>query len=147
MWRTVSRMVAAGLLDADTAAVVAAVGFSAVAVFQLALALGAPLGRAAWGGAQAHLPRQLRIASGIAVVFWLFSAAVILGRVGIEVVPLPDAVLRWGTWVLAVLLPIGVIMNFASRSPWERWIWGPVTLVIATCCVAVARSPWPPAGS
>ena len=38
------------LLPARTPAVAAAAGFLAIATFQAALALGAPLGRAAWGG-------------------------------------------------------------------------------------------------
>jgi len=39
-----------GLPPVRSAAVAAAVGFLVIAAFQLALALGAPLGRAAWGG-------------------------------------------------------------------------------------------------
>ena len=43
-------------------AVVAAVGFLIIASFQVALAFGAPLGAAAFGGANAgQLPQQLRI--------------------------------------------------------------------------------------
>lgn len=37
------------------AAAAAATAFIGMACFQAALALGAPLGNAAWGGAQAHL--------------------------------------------------------------------------------------------
>jgi hypothetical protein len=46
------------LLPAGTAAVAAAVGFLTIAAFQAALALGAALGRAAWGGA--HPQRATR---------------------------------------------------------------------------------------
>ena len=41
------------------AAVAAAAGFTGFAVFELALALGAPLGRAAMGGAHTYLPAGL----------------------------------------------------------------------------------------
>jgi hypothetical protein len=44
------------LFPARTAAIAAAVGFLTIAAFQLALALGAPLGRAAWGGTHLQLP-------------------------------------------------------------------------------------------
>jgi hypothetical protein len=42
-------------------------------------------------------------------------------------------------WILGVLLAIGAMGNFASRSPRER-LWGPVALAIAMCCVIIAVS-------
>jgi hypothetical protein len=121
------------------AAVVAAIGFIALAAFQLALALGAPLGRAAWGGTYDQLPTALRIASAFAVGVWILAALVVLRRAGLRISPLPAAVARWGTWILVGLLPLGALMNFASRSPWERFGWGPVALILAVLCLLVAR--------
>lgn len=137
----------ANLLPVRTAAMAAAIGFAAIATFQGALALGAPLGRAAWGGMRPDLPVGLRIASGVAILIWILAAAIILGRVGIEVVPMPDELLRVGSWVLLVVLAIGALMNFASQSPWERFLWGPVGVVLAVLTWAIARSgvdPSPP---
>ena len=127
------------LLPVRTAAVVAAVGFLAIASFQAALALGAPLGRAAWGGAHTQLPTRLRIASAFAVVIWLIAALIILGRAGFQVSAMPPAFVRVGTWILVGVLPLGAIMNFASPSSWERFIWGPVALILAALCLLVAR--------
>src|ERR1017187_7244111 len=87
-----------------TVAVAAAAGFLAIAAFQAALALGAPVGRAAWGGIHARLPVKLRIASAFAV----------------------------GVWMLAAL------MNFASHSSWERFLWAPAALILAVLCLIVA---------
>jgi hypothetical protein len=126
---------------AQAAALIAAVGFLAIAAFQAALALRAPLGRAAWGGAHVRLPTGLRIASALATGFWVLAALVVLERGGFEVSPLSPAVGRWGTWVLVVLLPIGAIMNFASSSRWERFLWGPVAVLLAGLCLVLARSP------
>ena len=124
-----------------TAALVAAGGFLAIAAFQVALALGAPLGGAAWGGLyEGQLPMGLRIASGVGVVFLLLAALIVLGRAGLQVVPLPYSVLRWWTWVLVGLLFAGAIMNFASSSGWERFGWAPVTLILGVLCLIVARS-------
>ena len=79
------------------AAIAAAVGFLGLAAFQGALALGAPLGRASWGGAyDGQLPMALRIASGVAVVVYVLAALIVLGRGGFRGVPLPYGVLRWG---------------------------------------------------
>ena len=66
------------------AAVAAATGFLIQAAFQAALALGAPLGRAAWGGAyEGQLPMGLRIASGVAVGVFVLAALIVLGRGGV----------------------------------------------------------------
>jgi hypothetical protein len=129
------------VITTRTAAILAAAGFLVIAVFQAALALGAPLGHAAWGGRQARLSTRLRIGSAVAVVFWILAALIVLGRVGFEVSPFPDVVERWGAWVLVGLLPVGALMNFASSSRWERYLWGPLALFLAVLTVVVALSP------
>jgi hypothetical protein len=129
------------------AAMAAAVGFLVIAAFQAALALGAPLGRAAWGGAyEEQLPMGLRIASGVAVGFWVLAALIMLGRRGFQGVPLPDGVLRWGTWVLVGLLFVVSLMNIASSSGWERFGWGPVALILGVLCLFVALRAEPVSG-
>jgi hypothetical protein len=123
------------------AAIAAAIGFLVIAVFQAALALGAPLGRAAWGGASDVLPSRLRISSVVAFVIWLVAPAIVLGRAGIEVVGLPHDLLVWGSWALVVLSALGAIVNFASSSPWERFGWGPLAALLAILSLVVASSP------
>ena len=121
-------------------AAVAAIGFLIIASFQVALAFGAPLGAAAFGGANAgQLPQQLRIASAGAAVVWLLAALVVLARGGFAVSPLPKAVSRWGTWMLVGLLAVGTLLNFASSSPWERFGWGPFSLTMLILCLTLAR--------
>lgn len=122
------------------AAVAAAAGFVAIAIFQAALALGAPLGRAAWGGTHARPAAGLRVASAIAAVSWSLAAAVVLARAGVTATFVPDGVARWGTWSLVVLLVIGVIMNAASSSPWERFLWAPLAIVLVVLCYVIAGS-------
>jgi hypothetical protein len=132
--------VTTGLQPTQAAAAAAAVGFLMIAAFQLLLAFGAPLGRAAWGGNHSQLPMGLRVASAFAVGVWVLATLVVLGRAGYQVSPLPPAVERWGTWVLVGLLPLGAIMNFLSKSNWERFLWGPVALILAVLCLVVAQS-------
>jgi hypothetical protein len=67
---------------AKMAAAVAATCLFGVAAFQVALALGAPLGRAAWGGTQVHLPANLRVGSAVSAGFLCLAALVVLGRGG-----------------------------------------------------------------
>ncbi|WP_328414683.1 hypothetical protein OG470_20850 [Micromonospora sp. NBC_00389] len=119
----------------------AAVGLVGIALFQLALAVGAPLGRAAWGGTHVGpLPTGWRVASGVAVIVWTFAALVVLRRGGMGLLGMPETVARWGTWVLFGLLLLGVLMNVASSSAWERYFWGPYALILAGLCSLAANS-------
>jgi hypothetical protein len=125
------------------AAVAAVAGFIVLAAFQAALALGAPLGRAAWGGTHSQLPPGLRIASTLDVALWILATGVILRRGGFRVRRISPAVARWGTWVLVAILPLSALMNFASSSPWERYLWGPLALAMAVLCLRLTRRPAP----
>lgn len=116
----------------------AAAGLIGIAAFQAAIAAGAPLGRAAWGGAHVRLPQRLRVASAVAVVVWIVAALVALARARFEASPIPFTVSRWAIWVLVVILPIGALMNAASRSSWERFLWAPIALALAVLCLALA---------
>lgn len=116
-------------------------GLAGIAVFQLSLVLGAPLGAAAWGGAQVgSLPAELRVASAVSTPIWSLAAAVVLRRGGRGLRLIPGQVARWGTWVLVVLLLVGAVMNALSPSPWERFLWAPYALLMAALCVIAARA-------
>lgn len=123
----------------ERAAIVAAAGFGVVATFQLLLALGAPWDRAALGGANAGtLPPELRVVSSVSMVIFIAAAFVVLGRAG-HWGERFAAALRVGTWALVVILALGVVMNAASSSPWERFGWAPFTLLLAVATAVVAR--------
>jgi hypothetical protein len=126
---------------ARRAAVLAAIGFSVIVVFQAALAAGAALGHAAWGGAEAELTTGQRIGSGIAVVLWTMAAVIVLGRAGAWGRATPTRVFSWGTWFFAALTAISALPQFASESRWENVIWGPLALILAVLCTIVALSP------
>jgi hypothetical protein len=121
-----------------SAAALAVMGFVLVAGFHAALALGAPWGRAAWGGSHDRLPNRLRIASGFAVVLWLVAALVVLARAGFDWSPVASRVARWGTWVLFGMLVLGTFMNLASRSRLERLVQTPLAAVLAILCLLLA---------
>jgi hypothetical protein len=120
------------------AGIVAALGFVLLVAFQVALALGAPWGRAAWGGAYERLPTGLRIASGVAAIVWLLAALVVLARAGYDWSPIPPVVARWAIWVLFGMLVVGTLLNLASRSRLERLIQTPVAAALSVLCLIVA---------
>jgi hypothetical protein len=111
----------------------------ALALFQIALAAGAPWGRFAWGGAQAKLPVALRIGSVVSLFIYSACAAIVSDRAKlIDVVG--DDVSSVGAWVVAGFLSLGVVMNAISRSKPERFTMTPVALVLAASAYVVAAS-------
>ncbi|TFB99542.1 hypothetical protein E3O42_13380 [Cryobacterium adonitolivorans] len=125
------------------------VGFLIVVGFQLSLLLGAPWGAAALGGANAGtLPAELRVVSAVSAVIWGVAAVIVLARGGFSILRVPPALSRWGTWVLVGYLALGVLLNLASSSPWERFGWAPFTAVLfgLTLLLALSGREGQPAG-
>lgn len=107
-----------------------------LAVFQLALAFGAPFGEAAWGGAHAGvLPTRLRIASGFAALVYAPISIVLLESAG--VLDLGWDVQPVWLWVLAGFFALGTVSNLVSRSKIER-LWAIESAALAACCVIIA---------
>jgi hypothetical protein len=114
-------------------AVVAVVLLAALAVFQVALAAGAPIGQFAWGGQHRVLPSRLRIGSAVSTALYALFALIIWIAASRS-----SAVGAVGIWVLTAFFGLGVLMNAASRSRPERLLMTPVALVLALCCLAIA---------
>lgn len=119
-------------------AIIAVVILAVLAVFQLALALGAPLGHLAWGGANRVLPTKLRIGSLVSIAIYALIAFVLLERTGVINVldqPLAEQV---AAWVIAAYFVLGIGMNAISKSKPERFVMTPVVLVLAVLSLLVA---------
>ena len=123
------------------AAGIAVMLLAVVIVFQLVLALGAPLGKAAWGGQhEGVLPTRLRIASAVAaLLIYPLIIVAILGSAGFiegDFLPVREGLLMW---VLAGVFTLGGIANLVSRSKIERF-WAVVSISIAFCCAVIASA-------
>jgi hypothetical protein len=123
----------------EIAAIIAAILIAGVAIFQIALSLGAPAGYAAWGGwHEGVLPTRLRIASGfVGIVVYPVLGVYILVSAGVVEATWVPGTGKLGMWIITGLFMIGGFANFASRSKRERY-WGLVSLAIAVCCAIVA---------
>lgn len=122
------------------AAMVASALLGGVTVFQLLLAFGLPWGAAAWGGqTPGVLPDGFRIASAVSglVVYPLVIAYVLDASRLLRIAWLPGSG-RVAMWVLFAIFASGTVMNTITPSPIER-IWVPVGLVLAICCLIIAR--------
>jgi hypothetical protein len=88
--------------------------------FQLALALGAPWGRAAYGGVRAGtLPTHLRVISGVAAGGYGTGALLVLRGTG------SSRARARGFTAVSGFMALGAFANGASRSPLERAVWTP----------------------
>jgi hypothetical protein len=125
---------------ARIAGIAALVLLALLVVFQLALALGAPWGRAAYGGQHPGvLPSKFRIASVVAVVVWAGVALVVARRAGLAAwSPLPVSWLPVVVWIVVGLMAIAVIMNAITPSALERAIWLPFSLLTLAATLTVA---------
>ena len=110
-----------------------------LAIFQLALAFGAPIGHFAWGGAHRVLPARLRIGSLVSIVIYAIIALLALDRAGVVDV-VPDAVSTVGMWVVFGYFVLGTGLNAISRSKPERYTMAPVSAVLAVLSLLVVLS-------
>lgn len=122
------------------AAIVFAGASVGVIAFQVALALGAPWGAYAMGGAfPGRLPAPMRIAALAQAVAIAFLAVVVLAAGGVIDVALVTAH-PWLVWVPVAFSALAAGLNAISRSPGERRIWTPVTIVMLVSSLIVALS-------
>jgi hypothetical protein len=109
-----------------------------MAIFQILLAVGSPLGHAAFGGANAVLPARLRAASAMSALLFFAAFYVVLARVGLIGLSSESAPVRVGIWVFVAIFGLSTLTNTASRSRWERFLMAAIGLVLTACCVIVA---------
>ena len=121
---------------------VAALTFTVVAcaviAFQVGLALGAPWGRFAMGGAfPGRFPPPLRIAALVQAAVVAALAIVVLSAAGVVI---PDLTVRlpWLPWVPVAFSGVALVLNAMSRSAGERRLWIPATLVMLISSLVVA---------
>lgn len=117
----------------DLAAIVTALLFAGMAAFQVALALGAPLGAHVLGGRSAGtLPTRLRLVSAVASVILVGASLVILARAGVIGWPVQaSGLLVPAAWLMTGYLALNTLGNLASKSRLERTVFAAVTAALA----------------
>jgi hypothetical protein len=117
----------------ELAAVVATALIAAVAVFQVALAAGLPLGEATMGGRAATVDGVLqppyRAIALLSAVVLVLAAWIVLGRAGTVPVFLGGQALAWAAWVVAGFMALNTVTNLSGRHPLERRGMASITLV------------------
>jgi len=117
--------------------------FGIVMVLQLLLAAGILPVSMAWGGRNTELTLSLRFSSLIAVILLCYFAYVIARKAGILGTTPPSGLIKFLGWLVTAYMVFNTVMNFLSRSPAEKWIFGPITLalVILTASINLMNDP------
>lgn len=113
--------------------------YVATALFQLALALGAPLGEYAYGGQMVgRLSPGYRFASAISFFLLLAIAGHYLAQTGIVSPLLDQAGNAVVNWVLVGFAALTALANNVTKSQKERRLWGGTTVAMLLAAVIVA---------
>lgn len=123
---------------------VAAIAFACVTAivvaFEVALALGAPWGAYAMGGARpGRFPAAMRASAIGQAVVLAFLAVIVLADAGLGL-PTVSESFRWLIWLAVAFSAVGVVLNAITRSAAERRLWLPVALVMLVSSLVVALS-------
>ena len=120
--------------------IVVAILFVSIAVFQVLLSLGYPLGEFALGGYHRVLPKALRIVSAVNALILLCMGFVFLQHTNVIPIEwnfLPTDLL---VWIFTVFLGINTIANLASKSKKERFLATPLSSIAFILCLFIALS-------
>ncbi|MFC2027380.1 hypothetical protein ACFLU3_01700 [Chloroflexota bacterium] len=122
----------------ELAAIVATVILALLICFQILLVLGLPLGRVAWGGQHSVLPTKLRWGSLAAVVILGVAAWIVLARADLVAPGDEPLAIRITTWIFAGYWVLNTFGNIVSKSPTERYVMTPVSVLLIACFVVVS---------
>ena len=123
----------------EIAVIISVISLVAVGLFQIGLALGAPMGEYAFGGQHpGRLPLPYRVASAISVLVYLGIAGHYLAQIGVFETLLPSNLNSVANWALFAFNTLGLFMNSISRSVKERKMWVPVLLLMTVCSLVIA---------
>lgn len=120
------------------AAIAISIILAGLAIFQAALAAGAPLGRFAWGGQHERLPAPLRIGSLVSILIYAGFAAVLLQQAGVVALLPAGAWLGVAAWIVVGYSALGVPLNAISRSLPERLTMTPIVALLLALSLIVA---------
>lgn len=115
------------------------VTFAVISVFQLSLALGASIGKFAFGGESlGKISRKYRRIN----FFGAFVAVALAGHYLAEIGVFESLLDQQGrsivNWSLFVLLLLATVTSYLPQFKSERSLWGPMTLTMAASALIVA---------
>ena len=116
--------------------IIGAVLLLAVAIMEVLLIIGLPLGEFTMGGRHKVLPPMYRIFAALSIILQLFGAAMLLQGGGIMNMWFAGKVIKIICFVFAGFFAVNTIMNIISPSKKEKYVMTPLAAIEA-CCFAV----------
>ncbi len=108
----------------------------AVAVMEILLIFGLPLGEFTMGGRYKVLPPMYRMFAASSIILQLFGAAMILQGGGLMNMWFAGKVIKIICFFFAGFFAVNTVMNIISPSKKEKYVMTPLAAVEA-CCFAV----------
>ena len=110
-----------------------------VALFQLAIVLGAPVGDYAYGGQMTGvLPVRYRVASVFSMLLMLAITGHYLAQLGFFEPVLPPDLNAISNWGFVAFFVVAAIMNNITKSQQEKRVFGSTTIAMVLAAVMVA---------
>ena len=116
--------------------IIGAVLLLAVAIMEVLLIIGLPLGEFTMGGRHKVLPPMYRIFAASSIILQLFGAAMLLQGGGLMNMWFAGKVIKIICFVFAGFFAVHTIMNIISPSKKEKYVMTPLAAIEA-CCFAV----------
>ena len=119
-------------------AILGAVLLLGVAVMEVLLILGLPLGEFTMGGRHKVLPGPYRIAAASSILLQIFGALMMLQGAGFMNMWFGLAPTKVICFVFGGFFAINTVMNFISPSKKEKYVMTPLALIEAVCFIVTA---------
>lgn len=116
--------------------IIGAVLLLAVAIMEVLLIIGLPLGEFTMGGRHKVLPPMYRIFAASSIILQLFGAAMLLQGGGLMNMWFAGKVIKIICFAFAGFFAVNTIMNIISPSKKEKYVMTPLAAIEA-CCFAV----------
>ena len=111
----------------------------AVALFQLAVVLGAPVGEYAYGGQhQGVLPTRFRATSVVSMLIMVAVAGHYIAQLGVFSPLLDEAGNAIANWGFVAFFALSALMNNISKSEKEKRVFGSITIAMLLSAILVA---------
>ena len=107
-------------------------------MFQILLALGAPLGKMAWGGKYSILPLQLRIGSLISAGLLILAIFIFLEKAKLLYIFNSNLLVNLLVWFFVVIFSSSSLGNILSESKLEKSIMMPIAITLMLLALIVA---------
>ena len=120
--------------------IIGAVLLLAVAIMEVLLIIGLPLGEFTMGGRHKVLPPMYRIFAASSIILQLFGAAMLLQGGGLMNMWFAGKVIKIICFVFAGFFAVNTIMNIISPSKKEKYVMTPLAAIEAICFAVTAFS-------